>query len=89
MKFCFKRQKSAKETGEILKLVYGDAAVAMKTVYKWFKRFCNGYETDEDEERSGRLSTTKTPRENVERVSKMIRSNRRLIIREISKFLSI
>jgi hypothetical protein len=38
-KFCFKLQKSAKETHEMLKLVYGDAAVTMKTVYKWFERF--------------------------------------------------
>ena len=27
MKFCYKLQKSAKETHEMLKLVYGDAAV--------------------------------------------------------------
>jgi len=72
MKFCFKLQKSAKETHEILKLVYGDAAVTMKTVYKWFERFRNGCESDEDEERSGRPSTSKT-QENVERVSEMIR----------------
>ena len=45
IKFCFKLQKSAKETHEMLKLVYGDAAVSMKTVYKWFKRFCNGCES--------------------------------------------
>jgi len=34
MKFCFKLQKIAKETYKILKLVYGDAAVTMKTVYE-------------------------------------------------------
>jgi len=34
MKFCFKLQKSAKETSEMLKLVYGYAAVTLKTVYK-------------------------------------------------------
>ena len=34
MKFCFKLQKSAKETYETLKLVYGDGAVTMKMVYK-------------------------------------------------------
>ena len=39
MKFCFKLQKSAKETHDVLKLVYGDAAVTMKTVYKWFEDF--------------------------------------------------
>jgi len=37
MKLCFKLQKSAKETHKMLKLAYGDAAVTMKTVYKWFK----------------------------------------------------
>jgi len=57
------------------KLVYGDAAVTMKKVYKCFEPFSNGYESVEDEERSGRPSTSKT-QENVERVSEMIRSNR-------------
>ena len=47
MKVCFKLQKSAKETQEMLKLVYGDAAVTMKMVYKWFERFCNGCESVE------------------------------------------
>jgi hypothetical protein len=32
VKFCFKLQKSAKETHKMLKLVYGDATVTMKTV---------------------------------------------------------
>ena len=81
MKFCFKLQKSAKETHEMLKLVYGDAAVTMKMVYKWFKWFRNGCESVEDEERSQRPSTSET-QENVERLSKMIQSNRRLTIRD-------
>ena len=60
----------------------------MKTVYKWFERFRNGCESVDDEERSGRPSTSKT-HENVERVSEMIRSNRRLTIREIAEDLYI
>jgi len=52
MKCCFKLQKSAKETHKMSKLVYGDAAVTMKMVYKWFERFCNGCQPVEDEERS-------------------------------------
>jgi len=48
MKFGFKLQKSAKETHKMLKLVSGDAAVTMKTVYKWFKQFRNGCESVED-----------------------------------------
>jgi len=70
------------------KLVYGDGAVTMKTVSKWFQRFRNGCESVEDEERSGRTSTLK-PQENVERLSKMLRSNRQLTIREISEDLNI
>jgi len=88
MKFCFKMQKSAKETHEMLKLVYGDAAVTMKMVYKRFERFRKGCESVEDEERSGRPSTSKT-QENVVRVSEMIQSNRRLTIREIAEDLNI
>jgi len=88
MKFCFKLQKSAKETHEMLKLMYGDAAVTVKTVYKWFERFRKDCGSVEDEGRSGRPSTSKT-QENVERVSEMIRSNRRLTVREISEDLNI
>ena len=32
----------------MLKLVYGDVAVTMKTVYKWFERFRNGCESVEE-----------------------------------------
>jgi len=78
-KFSFKLQRRAQETHEMLKSVYGDA-VTMKTVYKWFERFRYGCESVEDDERSGRPSTSKT-QENVERVSEMIRSNRRLTLR--------
>jgi len=71
MKFCFKLIKSAKETNEMLKLVYGDAAVTINTVHKWFEQFRNGSESVKDEERLGCPSTSKT-RENVEIVSEMI-----------------
>ena len=36
----------------MLKLVYGDSVVNMKTVYKWFKIFRDGCESLGDEERS-------------------------------------
>ena len=62
MKFCFKLQRSAKETHEMLKLVHGDAAVTMKMVYKWFKQFHNGCELVEDEEQSGVLQHQKPKR---------------------------
>ena len=72
----------------MLKLVCGDAAVTMKTVYKWFERFHNGCKSVEDEDRSGRPSTSET-QENVQRVRQMVRSNRQLTIRGISEDLNI
>ena len=88
IKFYFKLQKSAKEAHEMLKSVYGDNVVILKTVYKWYERFKSGNESVEDEQRSGRPSTTKTD-ENVQKVAKMVRSNRRLTIRELAEELNI
>jgi len=45
----------------MLKLAYGDTAVTMKTVYKWFQRFRNGCESVEDE--IGTSLNIKNPRE--------------------------
>ena len=72
----------------MLKLVYGNTAVAKKSVYMWFERFRNGYESVEDEEKSGSPSISET-KEKFERVIEMIRSNRRLTITEISEDLNI
>jgi len=46
----------------MLKLVYGDAVVTMKTVYEWLERFHNGCESVEEEGTSGRPSTSKPKR---------------------------
>lgn len=88
IKFCFKLQKTAKETHEILKTVYGENVVTLKTVYKWYERLKSGNESLEDEHRSGRPSTSKTD-ENVQNVEKLIRSNRRLTIRELAEDFNI
>jgi len=39
--------------------VYGDEALKKTAIYHWFKRFKNGQESLEDEERIGRPSTSK------------------------------
>jgi len=56
-KFCLKLQNIAKETNEMLKLAYGDAAVTIKTGYKWFEPFRNCCTSVENVERSGLRST--------------------------------
>ena len=40
--------------------VYGDSAMKKTAVYKWVKRFSEGRESVTDEERSGRLATSRT-----------------------------
>lgn len=88
IKFCFKLKKNAQDAHEMLRLVYGEEVMTLKTVYKWYERFKSGNESLEDSERIGRpLSSKKI--ENVQKVADMVRSNRRLTIREISEDLSI
>jgi len=40
--------------------VYGDNAMTKTAVYKWVKRFSEGRESVNDEERSGRPATSRT-----------------------------
>jgi len=61
IKFCYKLGKTATEMHEMLVQAYGTEAVSRKCFYDWFKRFRDGKETTEDEPRSGRLSTSRTP----------------------------
>ncbi len=67
IKFCYKLLKTATETHGMLVHVYGSEAVSRKCVYDWFKRFRDDKETTEDEPRSGRPSTSRTP-DMIERV---------------------
>lgn len=68
--------------------VYGTEAVSRKCVYDWFKRFRDGKETTEDEPRSGRPSTSRTP-DMIERVRNMLARDRRLTLRLMAEELSI
>lgn len=72
----------------MLKSVYGNNVVTLKTIYKWYERFKNGNKSVEDEQRLGHSSTSKTDK-NVQKVAKMIHSNRRLTTRELIEKLNI
>ena len=61
-------EKSASEKLSALQQVYGDTAPKKSAVYDWFK---NGQETLEDEQRSGRPSTSRTE-EMIEKVRQLI-----------------
>ncbi|GBM28808.1 Putative uncharacterized protein FLJ37770 [Araneus ventricosus] len=85
IKFCFKLDKTATETHQMLVKVYGVKAVSKQCVFKWFKRFRDG---KEDEPRSGRPPTSTTP-DNIERVRRMFADDRRLSLRMIAEELKI
>ena len=44
VKFCFKLRKSASETFELVKQVYGDDALSRTRVFEWHKMFKEGRE---------------------------------------------
>ena len=68
--------------------VYGTEAMSRKCVYDWFKRFRDGKETAEDELRSVRPSTSRTP-DMIERVRQMLVQDRRVTLRLMAKELGI
>ncbi|GFV86352.1 protein GVQW3 [Trichonephila clavipes] len=88
VKFHFKLGKTATETYNLLKEVYGSECLSRARVSEWFKRFKDGRQDVEDDSRPGRPSTSKTD-ENVEKVASLIRPDRRLSIRAIAETINI
>ncbi|UYV62214.1 hypothetical protein LAZ67_1008240 [Cordylochernes scorpioides] len=72
----------------MLTVAYGEATLDRSNVYRWYKMFSEGREDVNDEERSGRPSTSKTD-EKINEVEKMILANRRITVREVAKDLNI
>ncbi|GFV97154.1 protein GVQW3 [Trichonephila clavipes] len=88
VKFHFKLGKTATETYNLLKEVYGSECLFRALVFEWFKRFKDGRQDVEDDSWPGRPSTSKTD-ENVEKVASLIQSDRRLSIRAIAETVNI
>ena len=67
---------------------YGESAMKKTSVYEWYKRFQDGREDVEDDERCGRPNTSITD-ENVKKVEEMIMNDRRITIREVADEVGI
>ena len=80
IKFCVKLRKSGSETLQLLRTAYGDAVLSSSQVLRWYKAFKNGREGVEDEQRTGRPSTSRTEK-NVARVKAVLDRDRRLSVR--------
>ncbi|EGI60514.1 FLJ37770-like protein, partial [Acromyrmex echinatior] len=87
VKFHVKLGKTATETYNLLKEVYGHECLSRARVFEWFKRFQDGREDVEDDSRPGRPSTSKTD-DNIE-IGNLVRSDRRLSIRAIGETVGI
>ena len=80
--------KSATETYDLLKKVYGDECLSRTQVFMWFKRFKEEREEIGDNQHPGRPSTSKTDG-NIEKVSEIVRQNHRLSIRAVAELINI
>jgi len=75
---------SASETPSALQKVYGDTALNKSAVYDWFSRFKNGQEKLDDDQRSGRPSTSITA-EMIKKVRQLIQCDRRMTAVELEQ----
>ena len=63
----------------MLTKAYGESAMIKTRVYEWYKRFQDGREDVEEDERPGRPSTSTTDK-NAEKVKEMVMNDRRITI---------
>jgi transposase len=75
--------KSATETLEMLCEAFGEHSLSQTAVFEWHSRFKAGQLSVEDDEQSGRPSTSKTT-ENVEKVREIIHEDHRRTTHELT-----
>ena len=88
IKFLVKLGKSGNNIREMLVQVYRDNAMKKTPVYKWVKRFSEGRESVNDEERSGRPTTSRTE-ENIAKIHQIVHKNHQLTLRNIAELVNI
>jgi predicted transposase YdaD len=88
IKFCAKLGKSVSETLQMLTEAYRADAMKKSSVFELHKRFKEGREDVKDGERTGRPKTHRTD-ESVEKVRKLVRSDRRLSVRMMAEELNL
>ena len=60
IKFCVRLGKTGSETFELLKQAFGDSCMSRSRTFEWFGRLKNGRTSTDNDDRSGRPSTTTT-----------------------------
>jgi len=88
IKFYFKAGKSATETLQMVNAAYGDQALSRSNVLRWYGRFCDGREGNEDDPGSGRPTECRNDN-NVEKISQLLLQNRHLSLRMLAEEVNI
>jgi len=83
IKFCVKLGKSGAETFEMIRRAYGNEAMSRARCFEWHARFKKGRTSLEEDESSGRPSTSSKPK-NVETIRRLVHEDRRRTIKDIS-----
>jgi len=84
IKFCAKLGKSGSETLQLLRTAYGGAVLSSSQVFRWYKAFKDGRESNEDEQCAGCPSTSRNEN-NVPHVKAVLDRDRRLNVRLIAE----
>ncbi|XP_054706645.1 protein GVQW3-like [Uloborus diversus] len=84
VKLCVKLGKSFVETFQMLQDAFDNEVLSRSRCHEWFKRFKEGRTSTTDDPRSGRPSTS-TDDAQVAKLNALVRSNRRLTIREMAE----
>ena len=88
VKFCVKLGKSATETCDLLKKVYGDECLSRTQGFEWVEMFKEEREEIGDNQHPGRPSTSKIDT-NIEKISEIVWQNHRLSIRAVAELINI
>jgi transposase len=87
-KLCVKLKTTATETFEMLKSAYGGECLSRTGVFEWHRRFKEGRESLQDDERKGRPSTSRTE-ESMEVIQKCLAEDRTLSVRMLEEMTGI
>jgi hypothetical protein len=88
IKFCFDLTKTAAETHQMLQKAFGVNAMSQSKTFLWYKCFKAGQTSVDNDEHSGRLSTSTTP-ENIAKVREAILADCRRTIHNVCEIVGL
>jgi len=88
IKFSVKLSKSGVETFEMIQRAYRNEAMSHARCFEWHAHFKRGRTSLEDDERSGRPSTSSTPK-NVETIRRLVHEDLRRTIKDIATIVNV